>query len=545
MFLKTENKSIFFLCIFFAFFAVYTPSRTMNKETTKLSDKEQSDLNRKFLDCCGDKYNVYHSFIPNLEKAKSLSKKVKSLIEKGANISCTDKYGFTPLHRAVYSKNKDIVEYLLEKKAKVNEVDEFGETPIFKIIPGTCRYAEYDFLGIVKLLCKNGAKVDLKNKDGNTLIGIVMYGRGFGTCPKGLLDVAKYLEEKGAKLDVNETFREDKASLLHEAVREQNVEKVKYLLSRGANIEAKNVYGQTPLVHAVHFGGGLENWNGSIRVVKCLLKCGANMYTVDNKKNNILHITASASVDGLHLIMAKWFIDKGVSLNSKNAKGYTVIDVAARCKSGFSRLEFIVYLFTQAIAQDLKEKQPNYIKKLAEKLLNGRTLFLYDRYPGLVMPCVYEQSTFKNMFCLEAKRKNASLELIKYFLKFGFKIGKGDNQYTPLYYAIKYKQKLDFVKLLFEKSNKIEKETMDMFVKNKKKYIDLFYKKEDKCPICLDTFKSKQFICFINGCKHVFCKDCIEKWEAKSIDEENEQAPCPMCRKKFTHGDLNKRIFLS
>ncbi|MFC1842726.1 ankyrin repeat domain-containing protein [Candidatus Dependentiae bacterium] len=709
MFLKIWGKFTFFLCIFFAFFVMYTPSRAMNKETTKLSDKEQRELNKKLLKRCGCEYGrdfADEIFVredteawPFFSCRGTNFKKVKSFIEKGAKINCQDKYGYTPLHKAmkigdfwvakylvengadinikdskkgktslefaykrnidifmlmckkydevqpshfgcplnraishgekkyrfdyivfllkkgcdvnqqdslgetslhcavkikdmnivkylvekgakidvadkkgitplhlaVSIKSKDIVVYLLEKKAKVNVIDMEGETPIFKIITDPYENrGKHDFLGIVKLLCKNGAKVDIKNKKENSLIWTVMVGECFLSCPKSLFEVAKCLEKKGAKLDVNKRFCKnrfssldayvevnkkfckDKLTLLHEAVIEQNVEKAKYLLSRGADIEAKNIYGHTPLVYAVYFGGRSVGGDreGGIPIIDYLLKHGANMYTVDNKKNNILHITALATVDSKHFTMAKWFIDKGVSLNSKNAKGYTVIDVAARCKSGFSRLEFIVYLFTQAIAQDLKEKQPNYIKKLAEKLLNGRTLFLYDRYPGLVMPCVYEQSTFKNMFCLEAKRKNASLELIKYFLKFGFKIGKGDNQYTPLYYAIKYKQKLDFVKLLFEKSNKIEKETMDMLIKKKKKYVGLFCKKEDKCPICLDNFKSKQFVWLIEACKHFFCKDCIEKWEAININQENKQAPCPMCRKKFTHDGLKKRIFL-
>ncbi|MFC1842725.1 ankyrin repeat domain-containing protein [Candidatus Dependentiae bacterium] len=547
MFLKTGHRSIFFPCIFFVFLVVYTPSRTMNKEATKLSKKEQNELNRKLLECCVNRELLeycsvykYKPLFPNLEKAKSLLEKAKRLIEKGANINCQDKFGWTPLHRAVCSKNMEIIKYLLEKKAEVNVMDKWGETPIFKIILGTTeKDNEQDFLGIVKILCKNGARVDLKNKNGHTLVGMVMYGRGFGRCPKGLFDVAKYLEKKGAKLDVNEKFREDKVSLLHEAVRERNVEKVKYLLSKGANIEAKNIYGQTPLVHAAHFGGDSfwDDCSRNISILNCFLKYKANIYTLDNEKHNVLHAMSWANISRGHLIMAKWFIDKGISLNSKDAKGYTVIDLAARYVGGYYRFEFIMYLFTQAIAQDLKDKQPNYIKKLAEKLLRMGTLSSW------VQETQDAQDTFKNMFCLEAKRKNASLELIKYFFKIGFKIDKGGHTHSSLYYAIKNKQKFAFVKLFFEKSNKIEKETIDMLIKNKKKYIDLFCKKEDKCPICLNTFKSKQFVWLIKACKHFFCKDCIEKWEAKSIDEENKQTPCPMCRKKFTHNDLKKRVF--
>ena len=40
---------------------------------------------------------------------------VQTLVEKGANITCTDDQGLTPLHHACRHGRKDVVAYLVDK----------------------------------------------------------------------------------------------------------------------------------------------------------------------------------------------------------------------------------------------------------------------------------------------------------------------------------------------------------------------------------------------------------------------------------------------
>ena len=58
-------------------------------------------------------------------------------------------------------------------------------------------------------------------------------------------------------------------------------------------------------------------------------------------------------------------------------------------------------------------------------------------------------------------------------------------------------------------------------VKGKKIYID---SPKDTCSICLDLIKIKTSL---NGCKHEFCKDCIEDWSKMTN-------LCPLCKEEFS-----------
>ena len=69
--------------------------------------------------------------------------------------------------------------------------------------------------------------------------------------------------------------------------------------------------------------------------------------------------------------------------------------------------------------------------------------------------------------------------------------------------------------------------------KHLKKYSAL---KEDKCPICLQKYKSADIIKEF-PCKHIFHKNCIFKWLKKSN-------VCPLCKHDITN-DVNNADFKS
>ncbi len=89
-----------------------------------------------------------------------------------------------------------------------------------------------------------------------------------------------------------------------------HVEVVKFLIESGADIEAKNNYGNTSLNRA--------SANGCVEVVKILIESGADIEAKDNDGNTPL---IRASANG-HVDAVKIFIENGADIEAKNNDGY-------------------------------------------------------------------------------------------------------------------------------------------------------------------------------------------------------------------------------
>src|SRR6185295_4117909 len=103
---------------------------------------------------------------------------VKFLIENGANTHIADNIGFTPLHDAAGSGNRDVVMLLLDYNVNINAVSKDGETPLSIAIRDAQDMAKKNLEGrnpvdIVELLLQYGAKVDDKHlQDCSNLIEV-------------------------------------------------------------------------------------------------------------------------------------------------------------------------------------------------------------------------------------------------------------------------------------------------------------------------------------------------------------------------------------
>jgi ankyrin repeat protein len=107
---------------------------------------------------------------------------------------------------------------------------------------------------------------------------------------------------------------------LHEAVREQNYEKCKELLKKGANVNNSGVSGQTPLHWRVNF----ERYG----IVRLLLEYGADVNAQDEYGNTPLHAAVESYDYGkvVLLVLAKQELD----VHIRNHKGDTAYDIASR-----------------------------------------------------------------------------------------------------------------------------------------------------------------------------------------------------------------------
>jgi len=123
------------------------------------------------------------------------------LIERGLSVSATDSQGATPLHWAAAEGQLNTAKLLIEKGADVNATNLFGSTPLLAVARGKVASA------VVQLLVQSGARVSAVDSRGeNALHKLAWFG---------------YPQE--------------------------NIKSAQTLLDAGADVNAKNHDGKTPL----------------------------------------------------------------------------------------------------------------------------------------------------------------------------------------------------------------------------------------------------------------------------------------------------------
>ena len=190
---------------------------------------------------------------------------VSSILQTSTNININilDEEGYTPLHRAVLSENKDIVLDLLkytninidsklDMKVSVNGWYLGGASPLMLA----------SFLGnneIVNILIENNADLKAKDSiDGGVAIHLA--------AANGKNDVITSLLKKD---DTIINIKDDKGNTpLHWASMKDKVDTMKLLIDNGADIEAVDVDNWTALHYAAAFA--------SLDAVNVLLEAGAN-----------------------------------------------------------------------------------------------------------------------------------------------------------------------------------------------------------------------------------------------------------------------------
>lgn len=248
------------------------------------------------------------------------------LIDKGADINAKAQWGSTPLLQAAWRGHKDVVELLIDKGADVNAKGFRGFAPL----QGASSIGN---LEVVKILISAGADVNVGNNMGQTPLYLAEQ--------RGDTEIIELLKKHGAKKDT---------TLLGAAV-SGDIEQVKLLISKSADVNAKNQRGNTPLYLAAQ--------NGHKDVAELLIAKGADVNAKDNNGSTLLHgacfknnkdiarlligkgaevnVKDNANVTPLltaatfgRITIAELLIDKGADVNAKNSREITSLHMAAR-----------------------------------------------------------------------------------------------------------------------------------------------------------------------------------------------------------------------
>lgn len=167
---------------------------------------------------------------------------------------------------------------------------------------------ENDEINKVQKLLQKGFDINKGiNKEHNTCLIYASY--------KNRLEIVRFLLEKGA--DVNACNNEGFTALMY-ASRNNNFEVVCLLLEKGANVNKYNFYNCTALLYA--------SYNNNLELFRLIIKTGANVNKYDSYKNTALMITSQNN----NLEMVRLLLQQEADVNICNSKGFTALDLAIK-----------------------------------------------------------------------------------------------------------------------------------------------------------------------------------------------------------------------
>ena len=219
---------------------------------------------------------------------------IEYLISKGADVYAKDQFGNYVIYYSYLKGYFSIIKYLIEKRHIENEVKNYySQTPLHC----ACYFGD---LQIVEYLISKGADLYAKDNDENIVIHYSSIG--------GHLPIVQYLIEK-QNVDINIKGWNGKTPL-HLACLEGHHNIAEYLISKGANINAKDTIGD----YAIHYASK----GGHLPIVQYFIE--QQNVDIDIKGSNEMTPLHLACLRG-HLQIVQYLISKGANIEAKDQFG--------------------------------------------------------------------------------------------------------------------------------------------------------------------------------------------------------------------------------
>jgi ankyrin repeat protein len=266
-------------------------------------DKSRTALIPLLLQYNSDIFAATNVGLTPFERALQIGGAVLDEIITDTTVRQSDNNGNTPLLVAVrLNVSPDIVRRILDKNAQVNARNQEGDTALHIAVRQN-NAASGELL--ISRIGTAGSDFFLQNAKGESPLYLTFFSRGGIREWMLVQPVLSATDSQGN-------------TILHHATEWKLDQVIPGIVQRGANVEAKNVLGETSLFVAVHIN--------SASTVRSLLAAGASLGTRDSLGNTALHAAvrwdAQAATEAL--ITAK------IDLNAYNLYGNTPLHDAVK-----------------------------------------------------------------------------------------------------------------------------------------------------------------------------------------------------------------------
>ena len=252
---------------------------------------------------------------------------VQAELDKGIDVNIKDsEYGGTPLHFAAYGGSLNIVKFLLANEADIDVGNNRGWTALF--------YAAGEgHLDVVEFLIAENANADWRDdnlrradyhsknhKEITSLLLEQIEDSIFKAAELGDIDSVKQYLDGGVDAKNIEIL----GSALHYAIHANHEKVAEFLIARGADVNARNGWGRTPLFFI----------NGSVELLEFLLENGADIDARDLTGSTVLHYASLYQMPGFGggptrpSRLAVELLRVGANVNVRNDNGETPLDWA-------------------------------------------------------------------------------------------------------------------------------------------------------------------------------------------------------------------------
>ena len=270
-------------------------------------------------------------------------KLVRILVDRGANVNATNLQGQTPLHRMLRNENYSnedrfsLAQLLISHGTDVNAQDDRGQTALH-LAP--CFWD----LNLVRMLVARGANVNVEDNHGETPLLRVSGAEVFPN--EDCFRVAQLLLECGA--DVDRRLRgENHETLLHRASYFLELKLVRMLVDYGANVNAEDNLGRTPLHRVSEDSSSYKSDMDRFGVAQHLMEHGAYANIPDKYRETPLHLASRlVSLDVVWILLKH-----GADLHVENEEGKIPFQLAQ-----------------DSMKEDMKRSQLEYIIRRARRV---------------------------------------------------------------------------------------------------------------------------------------------------------------------------------